>query len=233
MQPEVQSRLVKLVPHDSLCTFDELRDRFAATELPQQNPREQQSFLVRHLFHAAIFELFQDCCLVVVFLQPLEHGGLHVRGLRGLGSFDFFCCSGWWLPHRRTLGRSGLDGGCHEADGSLDDGGWGCSDGRGRGRQLLVERLILPFAIQCSCEPLHALLQALSRGGDSPEDFPSTVSQFLEFQLLCDLFEGQGIWSISEVGPDHENRISQHLLPEDLGQLLLVFFETLVKAGLV
>jgi len=70
------------------------------------------------------------------------------------------------------------------------------------------------------CEPLQTLVKTISGGSASGLNVPSTLSQAVQTQLICDLCGVHGIWQILLVGEYQKNGISELILVQHTLQLL-------------
>lgn len=68
-------------------------------------------------------------------------------------------------------------------------------------------------------DPLHALLQALSRLGRAGQDLPRALAQLVEAQLGGDLAGRQRVEQVLLVGHDQQGHLRQPLLVEQLVEL--------------
>jgi len=87
--------------------------------------------------------------------------------------------------------------------------------------------LLVASLSERACEPLQTFIKTISGGSASRLNVPSTLSQAVEAQLVCDLGGVHGIWQILLVGEDQKDGISQLILVQHALQLLSGFNNTI------
>jgi len=71
-----------------------------------------------------------------------------------------------------------------------------------------------------ACEPLQTFVETVTGSSASGLNVPSTLSQTVETQLVCDLGGVHGVWQILLVGENQQNGIPQLILVQHALQLL-------------